>query len=107
MEESHFFDHKSKYVSGANLQLAACTFANSDSGEIYVGIEDTKDGNFDISKWNGFERQEIAGKENQGKVLHVSIGKSAEIHKTAQNEVWVRKGAQKLKIVGDAITNLR
>lgn len=129
-DESHFFDHKSKYVDGASLQLAASTFANSDGGEIYVGIDDTRTSG-DLSKWNGFERQEyannlinlisqtkppipvsfefleITGIENQGKVLQVTIGKSADVHKTSKGEVWVRKGAQKNRIMGDSILNLK
>jgi len=55
IDEGHFFDHKSKYIDPASLQLAASTFANSDGGEIYVGIDDTANSK-DISKWNGFER---------------------------------------------------
>ena len=130
MDESHFFDHKSKYVEGAELQLAASTFANADGGEIYLGIDDTQDSK-DISKWNGFERQEYAnsrinvvsdttpplpvnfefmeilGKESQGKALHIIVGKSAEVHRTSKGETWIRKGAQKRRIAGDEIINLK
>lgn len=38
--EDHFFDHKSKEVSGKKLQKIAVAFANADGGEFIVGIAD-------------------------------------------------------------------
>lgn len=129
-DESHFMDHKSKYIEPGKVQLAASSFANADGGEIFIGIEDTQQSK-DISNWLGFERQEFANnhitvipqttptlpvsfeflqitnKENLGYVLRVTVRKSAEVHKTARGEIWVRKGAQRNQLTGEAINNLK
>ena len=129
-DESHFFDHKSKYIEPAKLQLAASTFANSDGGEILVGIDDTSVSK-DLTKWNGFENPELAnnhitvtpqtsptmpvffeflqitGKENQGLVLKITIRKSADVHRISKRDVWVRRGAQKKQLFGEEVTNLK
>lgn len=131
-EEGHFFDRKAKEISGRKLQVTAVSFANADSGEIFIGIDDIRDGNFNISKWRGFqsiedanrliqttfvdispslnlsyEFLEIQNKEEFGKVLRISIDKSGEVHRTSEGKVFVRKGAQNLEISGDSIVNLK
>ena len=41
--EDHFYDRKAAAIKGAKLQKVAVAFANSDGGEVYIGIADDKD----------------------------------------------------------------
>ncbi|MCC2446273.1 putative DNA binding domain-containing protein [Bacillus cereus] len=132
-EETHFLDLKSKEISGKKIQKIVSSFANADGGEIYVGIWDEKEEvDMPIQRWNGFENQEEANQliqsvtlninpspqvdiefykveheDNHGIVMKISVFKSAEIHYTADNKVYVRKGAQSLPISGQDIINLQ
>jgi ATP-dependent DNA helicase RecG len=40
LEEDHFNDIKSKRISPSKLQETFVAFANSDGGDLYIGIED-------------------------------------------------------------------
>jgi len=40
LNEDHFNDVKSKRISPAKLQETFVAFANSDGGDLYVGVED-------------------------------------------------------------------
>lgn len=135
-EEDHFFDTTRKDYKGGTVQKKCISFANADGGELLIGIHDRKDkdlpgGKFE--RWNGFGVQEdandaiadisknitpnlinvnfefleIEGNENLGKVLKVIIEKSSDVHYTASNKVFVRKGSQCLSLVGDETTNLQ
>ncbi|MBU3894702.1 ATP-binding protein [Serratia rubidaea] len=42
LSEDHFNDLKSKRIAPAKLQETFVAFANSDGGEIYLGVEDKK-----------------------------------------------------------------
>ncbi len=42
LKESHFIDLKSSRIAPASLQKLFVAFANTDGGELYVGIEDEK-----------------------------------------------------------------
>jgi ATP-dependent DNA helicase RecG len=41
-EEGHFLDLKSSRIAPAGLQKHFVAFANTDGGELYVGVEDAK-----------------------------------------------------------------
>lgn len=131
-DESHFLDFKGKQISGRKLQTIVTAFANSDGGEIYVGIEDEKTVvSKQMDRWNGFINQEeanpliqtissdiipyppidfefymIEGMDN-GLILKIMVNKSSEIHYTSDKKVYVRKGAQKLPLIGENIVNLK
>lgn len=131
--ESHFWDFKSKQIKGAKLQKSVVAFANADSGEILVGIEDSSVGPADeLQRWIGFEKieeanqliqtiaqdiappppvdfefMEIEGQPSKGHVLRILVGKSTEVHKTSANEYYVRKSAQNLPMTVDDIHNLK
>lgn len=136
-EESHYCDAVRKDYTGEAVQKKCVSFANADGGDVYIGIldrnaKDLKGGKFE--RWNGFTTQEaantaiqditknvkpnitkpvfefleIAGSEDLGKVLKVTIEKSPDVHSTASNNVYVRKGAQCIQIKNQAdITNLQ
>lgn len=135
-DENHFFDITSKQGDGWVTQKKCSAFSNSDGGEFYIGIIDKKgkavrDGIF--GRWDGFTNQEeansfiqnafrglspgiehlsfefitIKNNDKIGKVLLVRVEKSPNVQRTADNKVYVRKGAQCLELVGQAITDLQ
>lgn len=57
LNEDHFNDVKSKRIAPAKVQETFVAFANSDGGDLYIGIED-KSGNGD--RIDGFSEQEEA-----------------------------------------------
>lgn len=131
-DESHFMDFKGKQIKGSKLQITVTAFANSDGGEIYVGIEDEKTAVPKlIDRWKGFNNQEEANSLtqtiscdispsppidfefyeidglNNGLILKIMVNKSSEIHYTSDKNVYVRKGAQNLPLIGEDVVNLK
>jgi len=126
LNEDHFNDVKSKRIAPAKLQETFVAFANSDGGDLYVGIEDKSQAG---ERLIGFDEQEeanaiistlleetqpavenvlvefleIAGK---GLVLHFGVPKSPKVHYTASGDCYIRINAQKRKIKGERITQL-
>jgi ATP-dependent DNA helicase RecG len=119
-DESHFFDHKALAVSGQKTQKISTAFANADGGEFIIGINDSKD-EPDINKrWQGANKIEdfnshlqsiseisptldfsvtfLTCKELPGMAMLIKIEKSASVHETSAKEIYVRQGAQSLKI---------
>lgn len=128
-EESHFFDKKALSVPGKQVQKIAVAFANADGGELLIGIADSKDEPVPEKRWQGavniealnsklqaiFEIQPtidlryefLKSDEKGGYVLRVTIEKSSQVHKTADETVYVRYGAQSLPLKDPAkITQL-
>ncbi|MEA5450003.1 RNA-binding domain-containing protein [Leptolyngbya sp. CCNP1308] len=126
LEESHFIDLKSSRIAPASLQKHFVAFANTDGGEIYVGIEDKK---VTGERIIGFDKPESANDivqvlmtatkpsvegvdwefinfGNRGLVLHISVPKSAHLHYTTSDECYIRVNASTKKIIGEAITKL-
>ncbi len=119
-EESHFYDIKSREISGAALQKIAVAFANSDGGDILVGIVEEKDEADPEKRWHGFENLESMNSHLQvlfsvepaldlryeflkweqaaGYVLRIIIEKSSSVHKTSSDRVYQRYGAQSLPV---------
>ncbi|VVB65703.1 Uncharacterised protein [Candidatus Gugararchaeum adminiculabundum] len=134
-DESHFLDFKHRKVSGNKFQRIACSFANSDGGEIYVGICDKKETpvSNQLDLWDGLENQEeantllqnlyneispsieprdaefykIKGNDQKGLVLRILIDKSPKIHYTSEKKVWVRKNAQCIEIPPQGVVDLQ
>lgn len=96
-------------------------FANSDGGQLYLGIDELKPEKRRV--WRGFDDMEAAnghlqafeqlfplGRDfqytflrcpgEQGVVLQVQIRKTADIKRAADGHVYIRRGAQKLRITG-------
>lgn len=119
-DESHFFDHKALEVGGQKVQKIACAFANADGGEFIIGIKDSADEPDDHKRWNGASKIEefnshlqalsevtptldfsctfLTCKTFPGMCLLVKIEKSASVHETSGKEIYIRHGAQSLKI---------
>jgi ATP-dependent DNA helicase RecG len=118
-EENHFFDVKSIDIEPSKLTQSISAFANSDGGEIYIGIDEV--GISKERKWRGFHDMEAAnshiqvfdqlfplGKDFQytflrnddelGLVLQIQIQKTTDIKKASDGFPYVRRGAQKIKV---------
>lgn len=125
-QEDHFLDFKSKLIAPAKLQESFVAFANTDGGELFIGIEDEK---CSKARINGFYKiedansildvlleQTIPSVENvdveyidfkeEGIVLHVNIPKSPKVHYTAQNKCFIRVNANKKEIKSERIMAL-
>lgn len=127
--EGHFLDFKSKAIQPAKLTRSISAFANSDGGELFIGIEEPSTGG--PKTWNGFQSEESANRfiqaieeicplgnglrlcfltaEGQdGSLLYIEVFKSRDILRTTANEVYVRRGAQNIPInTPDALDRLK
>jgi len=127
--EGHFVDFKSKAIAPAKLTRSISAFANSDGGELYVGIDEQSTGG--PKSWNGFDSVEsangliqavssvlplgqgcrmtfLANEDHHGLVLQIEVLKSRDIIKTTCNDVYVRRGAQNLPLTqSDELERLR
>jgi ATP-dependent DNA helicase RecG len=118
-EEGQFSDVKDIEIAPAKLTRTLAAFANTDGGDLYIGIgESTRDKS---REWKGFERPESANGHLQpfealfplgtdfqyeflrcgtrdGLVLHVQVNKSRDIKKASNGTPYVRRGAQNLPV---------
>ncbi|TGD42081.1 ATP-binding protein [Pseudotabrizicola sediminis] len=111
--EGQRIDFKSKRISPAKLSKTLASFANTDGGEVFVGIEDDR-------TWDGFQKLEdanaildIASKifpigdfvsvvfiESDGRsgyVLKIEVSRTPDIKRSTSGDVYIRFGAQDLK----------
>lgn len=126
LNEDHFNDVKSKRISPSKLQETFVAFANSDGGDLHIGIEDKatigerivglaeqEEANALISTLleetkpaveNVFlEFLQVDGK---GFILHIGIPKSPKVHYTASGDCFIRINAATKKIKGERVTQL-
>lgn len=125
LQEGHFVDLKSKRIAPRDLQRHFVAFANTDGGDLYIGIEDAKSRGPRI---RGFDQPEQANElihvlsevtptvdgvefellsfDRGGYVLHVSVPKSPRVHYTSDSECYIRRNASTRRIKGDSITRL-
>lgn len=108
------------------MQKTFIAFANSDGGDLYIGIEDKK---VSTDRLIGFAKIEDANDiihtlleetqpsienmlvefidfEHDGYVLHFSIPKSPKVHYSAQSKCYIRINARKMEIKGERIIEL-
>ena len=113
--EGQFSDVKSLDVAPSKLSRSLSAFANSDGGDLYVGIDEV--GKAKIRQWRGFDDQEAAnghiqafeqlfplGQDCQysfircdahpGLVLHVQVSKTKRIVNATNRIPYVRRSAQ-------------
>lgn len=129
VDESDFLDFKSKEVAGNKIQKTAVSFANSEGGEILVGITDEKHEKDIIKRWNGHEKLEdynsiiqalselnpsidfsysflrVQG-QTKNYILHITILRDTHVHKIPNGDVYVRQGAQSVKLPPHKILDL-
>lgn len=114
-EEGHFGDLKSHRISPGTLSKSIAAFANSDGGELLIGVENAP------RRWYGFATPEAANAHLQvfeglfplgrdfsydflrcegehGVVLKVEIRKTRDVKRASDGEVYVRRGAQNLRV---------
>ncbi|NJC27878.1 AlbA family DNA-binding domain-containing protein [Neolewinella antarctica] len=126
ISEDHFNDAKSKRIAPNKLQETFVAFANSDGGDLYIGIEDEK---VETERLIDFVNEEEANEiihhllegtdpsvenmeiefidfKSKGLVLHIIIPKSPAVHYCANGDCYIRVNARKSKIKGDRITQL-
>lgn len=119
LEEGHFADLKAIEVAPAKLTEFISAFANSDGGELYIGIDEDK--SLRSRTWRGFASQEAANGHVQifeklfplgryfeytflsapgqtGHVLRIAVARTPDIKKSSDGSVYIRRGAQKLKL---------
>lgn len=119
-DESHFFDRKAMAISGRGVQKIVVAFANADGGEVLIGIADNNDEPDPNKRWQGATKIEDLNSHLQnifeikpsvdlryeflkcesmaGYVLRVMVEKSQEVHKTTDDTVYQRYGAQSLPL---------
>jgi ATP-dependent DNA helicase RecG len=120
IEEGQYSDVKSIAISPAKLTHTISAFANTDGGDLYIGItEQMLGGNVKKREWLGFADVESAnghlqafaktfplGKDFQyeflrcanrhGVMLHVQVNRTQEIIKSTDGSAYIRVGAQNL-----------
>lgn len=120
LTEGQFGDLKGKAILPASLTKTISAFANSDGGDLYIGIdEDINTEGKKIRLWNGFADIEAANAHLQvfenlfplgtdyqyeflasdtkpGLVLHVLVNKIRGIVKASNGIPYLRRGAQNL-----------
>ena len=128
-EEGHFLDLKSCDIKPAAITKSLSAFANTDGGDLYVGVDEDKLGN--IRHWRGFPNQEAANgllqtieslfpigdavaceflscPEQSGYMLHITIHKTVDIKQASNGRAYVRRGAQNLPVEArDALERLQ
>lgn len=125
-EEDQFHDVKSIRIKPSSLQEHFVAFANTDGGELIIGIEDKK---VIGERLVGFKKIEDANDiiqnlleqinpsvENvdvefinfvsRGYLLRIFIPKSPKVHYTSKGECFIRVNASTKRIIGDRITQL-
>lgn len=125
-QEDHFTDFKSRDIIPSKVQQTFVSFANSDGGDLWIGIEDKK---YSGNRLRGFKQIEDANNilmtileetkpsventefefinfEDNGLVLHVSIPKSPKVHYCNDGSCYIRVNASTRKILGERVTHL-
>jgi ATP-dependent DNA helicase RecG len=119
IQEGQFAEIKGTDVSPSNLTKIISAFANTDGGDIYIGIYE--EGYPKVRIWKGFKDQEAANGHLQcfetlfplgtdfqyeflsadplfGIVLHVQVNKTHNIVRASNAIPYIRRGAQSLPI---------
>lgn len=126
MVEDHFTDFKSAKITPSKVQETFVAFANADSGDIWIGVEDKKVNGDRIVGYNSIEEAndlikvllrdtspvvenievEFINFGKKGYVLHVFVPKSIRVHYTTSGDCFVRLNASSIKIKGEKINSL-
>lgn len=123
--EDHFFEKKGKDALPKNIEKIAVAFANSDGGNIIIGIKNGSGEKVTTESWHGTDSPEnynsllqalynlapalnmsasfLSCKGLPGYVLSIQIEKGTQLHATSDGKVYVRRGAQSLPLQGEKI----
>lgn len=119
LPEGQFSELKSKDVTPASLSKAISAFANSEGGDLYIGIDES--GYPRTRSWRGFENPEAASghlnlfeslfplgtdfqyeflqaPDGAGLVFHVQINKTRAIMRASNGIPYIRRGASSLPV---------
>jgi ATP-dependent DNA helicase RecG len=123
IEEGQFSDVKAKEISLNKLSHTLSALANSDGGDLYIGISEVRTGGgVKIRSWNGFDDVEAANGHLQsfeklfplgtdfqydflrctgrtGLVLHAQVNRTQGIVYAADKIPYIRRGAQSLPVL--------
>jgi ATP-dependent DNA helicase RecG len=123
--EGHFCDLKSKAIQPSKMTRTLSAFANADGGEIFIGVDEVKNGQIvTFRKWNGFESEEHANahiqiltelfplgsfncytflknNESDGVILQIDVNKTNSITKAHDGIPYLRRGAQNIPVNND------
>lgn len=124
-EEGDYADFVSSTASGIRMQEKIVEFANSDGGNLYVGIKDRRE----TIRFDGFDTVEDASKVidaayrdieprvdnleheflkyNNKIIAKFIIPSGTKVYKTTSGEVLIRRGAKKIKLKGEEIKLLK
>lgn len=126
--EGQFHELKGREVSPASFSKVISAFANSEGGDLYVGIDE--DGYPKVRTWRGFEDPEAAAgylnlfeqlfplgtdfqyeflqaESRSGLVLHVQVNKTRAIMRASNRIPYIRRGASSLPVeTAEAIKRL-
>ena len=118
IDEGHFSDLKAIEIAPGKITKALAAFANSEGGELFVGIDDNP------REWRGFKNTEAANafiqvfdeffplgndfqydflgnEKSDGLVLKVQISKTRDLKKASDGKVYVRRGAQSIPVIDE------
>jgi ATP-dependent DNA helicase RecG len=117
-KEGQFVDVKAKEAKPGNLTQDISAFANADSGDLYIGIDELEDSTGKkFRRWRGFFNEEEANahlqtfdryfpfnlayeflfcEEQPGTVLHVIVNKTVGVANASNNIPYLRVGAQSI-----------
>lgn len=118
-DEDHFYEKKSISVGGRGIQKLVVAFANSDGGEIVIGIKDANEEPNVSKRWDAVDETEefnfvfqnlletepqvphtpeFLRSQDGTLALRVFIEKSERVHRSSGGTVYVRRGAQSLPL---------
>lgn len=120
LSEGQFTDLKDIEIAPGKLTKAVAAFANSDGGELYIGIREISK-EPPVREWRGFANQEAANGHLQifeelfplgtdfqyeflvcashpGLVLRVQVSRTQDIFRASNKLPYVRRGAQSLPV---------
>jgi ATP-dependent DNA helicase RecG len=122
LQEGHFYELKRKEIKPAKLTITISAFANTDGGDLYIGVGERENKDGTKSRfWDGFTDIESANshlqtiheffpfqqyfsiaflknEKRKGWILHVQIHKTKEITKASDGIPYIRRGAQNLPV---------
>ena len=128
--EGQFADVKTIEIEPAKLTKTISAFANSDGGDLYIGVREEGRGAAKTREWRGFRDQEAANSHLQvfenlfplgtdfqyeflmcgsrpGLVLHAQINKTQGIMNASNGIPYIHRGAQNLPVdTKDALKRL-